>query len=305
MSCADCGNAIWRSSTSLPEGQARCRPCRRAAPSYRNRAAMRWIYIRTCACGVVFSTRAQSAKRCRPCARKRSNWRTASRGGTQEAGYGQAHRLERRRRVQTHEPTDPCVRCGQPLGPMSRSLHLDHDDEDRTKYLGFAHASCNVQAASAKAHGRRRQIAGPRTPEPVQPCPVCGATPRDGRTRCCSRACAAELRRINAPVREPGPRVSRSCATCGAQTHRPKYCSETCSYEAFRISVRNRYRQQHGIPLDAPKYESRRVYDHGTDTMYRHGCRCEMCRSAHNAKARERRRRKESPLASFLSTTAA
>jgi endogenous inhibitor of DNA gyrase (YacG/DUF329 family) len=31
MPCADCGQMMWRSRTSLPEGQAKCRPCRRTA----------------------------------------------------------------------------------------------------------------------------------------------------------------------------------------------------------------------------------------------------------------------------------
>ena len=29
LPCADCGKPMWRSATSAPEGQARCRPCRR------------------------------------------------------------------------------------------------------------------------------------------------------------------------------------------------------------------------------------------------------------------------------------
>lgn len=28
LPCADCGELMWRGTTSLPEGQARCRPCR-------------------------------------------------------------------------------------------------------------------------------------------------------------------------------------------------------------------------------------------------------------------------------------
>ena len=38
------------------------------------------------------------------------------------------------------------------MGPW---LHLDHDDVDKTRYLGFAHDICNLEAA---AHlGRERQ----------------------------------------------------------------------------------------------------------------------------------------------------
>lgn len=33
--CADCGKGMYRSPTSLPQGQAKCRDCRRASPDYR------------------------------------------------------------------------------------------------------------------------------------------------------------------------------------------------------------------------------------------------------------------------------
>lgn len=44
----------------------------------------------------------------------------------------------------------PCVRCGQPM-LKGQELHLDHDDWDRTKLLGFSHKHCNLRAAAKKA----------------------------------------------------------------------------------------------------------------------------------------------------------
>jgi hypothetical protein len=38
--------------------------------------------------------------------------------------------------------------------------HLDHDDYDRTKLRGFAHAACNIRAAAKKA--RQIQLAAKR-----------------------------------------------------------------------------------------------------------------------------------------------
>ena len=70
------------------------------------------------------------------------------------AEYGPAHTRARAAAALAHKPTDPCSRCGHPLGPMSPRLHLDHTD-DRRGYLGFAHSQCNVQAG-ARA-GRARQ----------------------------------------------------------------------------------------------------------------------------------------------------
>jgi hypothetical protein len=70
------------------------------------------------------------------------------------ASYGTAHVKARREAAARHHPEDPCTRCGHPLGPMGRWLHYDHS-ADRTHYLGFAHARCNVRAG-ARA-GRARQ----------------------------------------------------------------------------------------------------------------------------------------------------
>jgi hypothetical protein len=77
--------------------------------------------------------------------------------------YGSAHAKARAAAAKRHQPTDPCTRCGHPLGPMGRWLHYDHSD-DRTHYLGFAHGtpcpycgkSCNVRAAALKANARRK-----------------------------------------------------------------------------------------------------------------------------------------------------
>ena len=48
----------------------------------------------------------------------------------------------------------PCVRCGEIMLP-GQPLHLDHDDDDLGRYLGYAHAGCNVRAGAAKG-GRER-----------------------------------------------------------------------------------------------------------------------------------------------------
>lgn len=80
--------------------------------------------------------------------------------------YGWDHTKARRKWAAQHDPSDPCVRCGHPLGPMGSWLHLDHNRE-RTGYLGFSHGArcpvclvrCNVRAGAKE--GRRRQ-------EPVQ-----------------------------------------------------------------------------------------------------------------------------------------
>jgi hypothetical protein len=78
---------------------------------------------------------------------------------TSTGGWGAPHQKLRALLAKRHQPTDPCVRCGHPLGPMGPWLHLDHNDS-RTGYLGFSHGRrrcpvcgnrCNLRAAGLKA----------------------------------------------------------------------------------------------------------------------------------------------------------
>lgn len=74
LPCADCGALMWRGTTSLPEGQAKCRPCRRSAQE-----AVRPPAVETylCAgCNVQCSrprVRGQRPKWCADC-RAKSLW---------------------------------------------------------------------------------------------------------------------------------------------------------------------------------------------------------------------------------------
>lgn len=70
------------------------------------------------------------------------------------ASYGSEHAKARKAAAERHDPSDPCTRCGHPLGPMGQWLHYDHSP-DRQSYLGFAHARCNVRAGART--GRARQ----------------------------------------------------------------------------------------------------------------------------------------------------
>ena len=61
-----------------------------------------------------------------------------------DRGYGYQYRKLRKALLPGAYGT-PRVRCGL------QKLHLDHDDYDRTKLRGFAHAACNIRAAAKKA----------------------------------------------------------------------------------------------------------------------------------------------------------
>lgn len=84
--------------------------------------------------------------------------------------HGAAHTKARKQWAARHRPSNPCVRCGLPLGPMGPWLHLDHDDVDKTLYRGFAHASCNTSAGGTRGRQvQRAKRTGQPADDPQQP----------------------------------------------------------------------------------------------------------------------------------------
>lgn len=75
-----------------------------------------------------------------------------ARGTREQRGYGTAH-INARKALAPHVATGtvPCARCGDPIQP-GQDWHLDHDDDDRGKYIGPSHAQCNLSAAGTQAH---------------------------------------------------------------------------------------------------------------------------------------------------------
>lgn len=85
LPCADCGKLMWSGTTSLPEGKARCLPCRRAKPTIRSPKV---VGSRDClGCGVSFAiSRHTSPKRycSRSCANSKGNPEASRQGRTCE-----------------------------------------------------------------------------------------------------------------------------------------------------------------------------------------------------------------------------
>jgi hypothetical protein len=71
-----------------------------------------------------------------------------ARGTTTQRGYNAEHQRLRAQLVATYLATDPCPRCGLPLGPDPSLLDLGHT-EDRTAWTGLEHRAHN-RATAAK-----------------------------------------------------------------------------------------------------------------------------------------------------------
>jgi hypothetical protein len=95
--------------------------------------------------------RPTEGSRCQPCRGLREAARDAGRGTREQRGYGPEHAALRRKwaaRIAANQSV-PCARCGQPI--VSGQLwQLDHDDHDRSQYLGPSHQSCNITAANRR-----------------------------------------------------------------------------------------------------------------------------------------------------------
>ena len=75
---------------------------------------------------------------------------------TTQKGYGATHQRYRRRwaRLLEREGELPCARCGAPVTPTT-PWDLDHDDVDRSRYIGVSHRVCNQRAGGQKAQRTR------------------------------------------------------------------------------------------------------------------------------------------------------
>jgi hypothetical protein len=79
-------------------------------------------------------------------------------GDTTRRGYGTAHQALRKRWAKLVEAGEvQCARCHRWIYPGSE-WDLDHDDNDRGRYLGPSHSRCNRAAAGRKsARAKRRE----------------------------------------------------------------------------------------------------------------------------------------------------
>ena len=163
MACSSCCRPMWRSGTSLPEGQATCLPCRRV----QNRKAPRVeaYGLRTCkVCGGVFEALAASQRYCNAeCRSKRNNWGSTP---TDPKYRTKEHRDRRAALVRQIKAghlvectADECVIGDRAItntdGRDCDGLHLGHNADGIT-YAGPQHRACNIRDGARRANVRSR-----------------------------------------------------------------------------------------------------------------------------------------------------
>lgn len=239
LPCADCGKLMWNSSTSLPAGKARCRPCRKDHPLV---AVARVAAIaRNCdRCGLEFRVVHPSnpkrycsltcANSPRGVAQPLTDRRVTRRVRESSApGLGQSARkaLRDRWRVQGRR----CIYCTNPATTIDHVLPLVRGGTNHEGNLAPCCKSCN----SSKSGWT---VVEWRTGKRLKP--MAGELPWDH-----ARGSPRRLRKP--PV---GEQLTLSiCDVCGVLALR-----KTCSSDCHKVKMRNRYRERVGIPLDAPLY---------------------------------------------------
>lgn len=104
-------------------------------------------------CGSWWAVRLAVARRRRPVTFDNRKGR-----GTK---YGAQHQAERKRRLSTVRPGDPCGYCGQPLPTNTSTWHLPHSPDGLTYLPGMWHTACNLREAAIrgarKTNAQRKQ----------------------------------------------------------------------------------------------------------------------------------------------------
>lgn len=169
LPCADCGKLMWRGTGSLPEGQARCQPCRKIAPGeceaeIRRRAAVREAG-RACAyCGEHYYPSQIRAIYCsKNCNRRANEKRNIGRrrpGGNnyrQRVTYPDAW-IEHTPRLTVFMRDDwTCQLCGNKVARSEKVPHPQAPTIDHIIPLarGGTHEMANVQTACFICNSRK------------------------------------------------------------------------------------------------------------------------------------------------------
>ncbi len=229
LPCADCGQLMWRGSTSLPAGKARCWDCRRARPTVSDRR------YRCMDCGArCFGSR------CKACDSKsriiRSDDDCRRERAVREAQAPGLNRAERdRMRERWIRQRKACAYCDRPATTVDHVLPLVRGGTNREGNLAPCCRRCNGSKAGLTVIEWRT---GKRLRQMTSTLPWLG-----------------KVRPEPKPKRLPTVQVALNvCPECGSLGVN-KYCDNTC---ATRYLGRRNYRVKVGLPVDAPVRPYRR-----------------------------------------------
>lgn len=132
LPCADCGTLMWRGTTSLPEGQARCRPCRRARPGDKRIGPTNKRFAVCSKCGEQMEVKPErnptGTPTCSRCRRATKAERLSERANCLACGQEFAVWLDRGRKGLD----GPRVTCSPACGRKRNGMLTKKRPEDRT-----------------------------------------------------------------------------------------------------------------------------------------------------------------------------
>jgi hypothetical protein len=286
LPCADCGAMMWSGKGSLPEGRARCHPCRRARP-VKPRAKQRLQRpSRPCSiCDQAYTPRSISQRYCSNSCAERGRGGRRRTAGDEVLGY----EWRKMRRVVVDEETH----CGFCNEPVDKSLTVPHPGAPAVDHIvprtqGGTMDRSNLRLAHARCNSAGKAKAIPDGLVPTRDCEVC-ARRFMGRTsqRTCSRACGAELRRRSRPPRQSLTWLVKECSQCAVtfETHfgHQVTCSITCRQSRGRLQSCISQAARLGRPVRVVGKEIRPCRQCGAPILHtgrrgRPPVRCEACR---------------------------
>lgn len=220
--CADCGQPMHRGTTSLPQGEARCRACRRINP----------IRKRT---PCLDCDTPSYGKRCRPCQALHQTIRAKDdsrllRKHRESAAPGISWTARKHLLAKWKQQGKRCAYCDRLADTIDHVVPLVRGG---TNYEGNLVPCCKSCNSSKQGLTIVEWRTGKRLPRMTK---------------------APEWKRSRKPIKAiKGEQLAFNvCPECGSLCLN-RYCDSTCG---TRYAARRNYRLKVGIPLDAPLYQS-------------------------------------------------
>ena len=248
LPCADCGTLMWSGKGSLPEGQARCHPCRRARPAERTteRRQRPVRPDRPCSiCDQTYTPRSISQRYCSASCAERGRGGRRRAAGDEVLGY----EWRKMRRIVVDEESH----CGFCDELVDKTLTTPHPGAPAVDHIvpraqGGTMERSNLRLAHARCNSARRATPIPQGLIPTRECEHCGQRFLGrGNQRACSRTCSGALRR-RSPKPETSP-MRKTCEQCAATYTTRRSHQVTCSSLCRRERARVRDAERKGRPL--------------------------------------------------------